>query len=233
MWVRQRESEWMDDPTLDADLHRQALAGLRRVNQWSRSGAVIGRAITDLARQRSLKEVRVLDLATGGGDVAMQVAQFVTKHGIRATVTGCDISSVAVTVARQRANSLGIGNVEFRTLDVLQDELPSGFDVVMCSLFLHHLPEPDAVTVLTKMGQSAERFVLVDDLRRTRVGYGLAWLGCRLLSRSPVVHKDGPLSVAGAFTSAEAMQLAEQAGLCGATITQHWPQRFLLSWSRP
>lgn len=232
MWARRRKPEWMDDRSLDEGLHRQALAGLRRINALSRSAMAIWRPIQQLAQPPSLKEVRILDLATGGGDVALRLAQLASQHGRRVMVTGCDVSPVAVAEARQRAQALNISNVEFHTLDVLQDDLPSDFDVVMCSLFLHHLDEPDAMRLLQKMRAAAQQLVLVDDLRRTRAGYWLAWLGCRVLTRSPVVHMDGPLSVAGAFTSAEAIRLAEAAGLCGATLTHHWPQRFLLRWSR-
>ena len=83
------------------------------------------------------------------------------------------------------------------------------------------------------MGAAAGRAVLVDDLVRGRRGFALAWAGCRLLSGSRVVHHDGPVSVAAAFTPAEAIDLARRAGLDGATVTRHWPERFLLAWRRP
>jgi hypothetical protein len=53
-----------------------------------------------------------------------------------------------------------------------------------------------------------------------------------LLSRSPIVRHDGLVSAAAAFTAKEAMALADQAGLQGATLTRHWPERYLLVWSR-
>ena len=80
---------------------------------------------------------------------------------------------------------------------------------------------------------AAGNLVLVNDLRRCRAGWWAAWLGTRLLSRSPVVHYDGPVSVAGAFTPGEAVQLAADAGVPGATVVNRWPWRFLLSWARP
>ena len=80
------------------------------------------------------------------------------------------------------------------------------------------------------MKELASQRVLINDLRRTRAGYVLAWLGCRLLTRSPIVHVDGPLSVRAAFSLDEVRQLAEECGLSGATLTTHWPQRFLLDW---
>ena len=70
-------------------------------------------------------------------------------------------------------------------------------------------------------------------LRRNRVGYLMAWFGCRLLTRSPIVRVDGPLSVAAAFTFDEARSLATRAGLAGAAVSGYFPERFLLVWRKP
>ena len=120
--------------------------------------------------------------------------------------------------------------MDFFALDALAGPLPGGYDVVTCTLFLHHLGEHDAVELLREVGAAARRLVLVDDLIRSRLGYALAAVGCHLLSGSRVVRYDGPASVAGAFSLAEVKSLAERAGLTGALIETHWPQRFLLSW---
>jgi SAM-dependent methyltransferase len=144
-------------------------------------------------------------------------------------LTGVDASSTAVAYARANAERAA-APVEFAMLDVLHDPLPAGFDVVTTSLFLHHLDDMQAVALLEKMGRAAQRLVLVNDLARCRLGYLAAWLGTRVLSRSPIVHVDGPRSVEAAFTLAEAQQLAEAAGLHGASVAWRWPWRFLLTW---
>ena len=61
----------------------------------------------------------------------------------------------------------------------------------------------------------------------------LCWLGVRLLTRSPVVRVDGPLSVRAAFRAEEIGAMADSAGLDGARLTSHWPQRLLLHWTKP
>ena len=83
------------------------------------------------------------------------------------------------------------------------------------------------------MGRAARRLVLVNDLVRNRSGYVLAWLGTPLLSRCGWSRIDGPRSVEGAFTTDEALSLAAEAGLDGATVVRRWPCRFLLTWRRP
>ena len=114
-------------------------------------------------------------------------------------VEGCDISPEAVRFARRRAEQSGL-SLRFFNLDVLNEPIPAGYDVVTCSLFLHHLAEADARSFLRKAADATSRLLLVNDLVRGPVGYLLAWSACRLLTRSPVVRHDGPVSVAGAFT---------------------------------
>ncbi len=230
---RHREAELMDEPSLDVSEHARALTGLRRVNWWSRSAAIVCPALQQLAAGCSAERpLRLLDVACGGGDVTAAIARWTRLAGLPVRVSACDISSTALEIARHHAGSTG-ESIEFFQHDLLQQPLPAEFDVVMCSLFLHHLEEADGVRVLRSMAAAAARAVLVNDLIRSRSGYLLAMFGTRLLSRSRIVHVDGPLSVAGAFTPHEALRLSEQAGLLGATISRHWPQRFLLTWRRP
>jgi SAM-dependent methyltransferase len=230
---RVREPELMDQPGLDPGMHQQALVGLRRVNRISGTVRQLWQPIRRLAAEFPERPIRVLDLASGGGDVASGVARQARRANLTVEVDGCDVSPVAVKHAADQARCFGLDNVRFFKLDALQDPLPDSYDVVTCSLFLHHLEPWDAMHVLRRMAEATRHLVLVDDLRRSVLGYALAWVGCRILTRSPIVHTDGPRSVAAAFTSDEAAELAYQAGLTRFSLTRHWPERFLLTWRKP
>jgi SAM-dependent methyltransferase len=229
---RHRRSEIMDGPGLDPAEHARALRGLGRINWISRSASILWPPIARLAASEPGRPIRVLDLASGGGDVPIALARLASSSRLKIDVEGSDASPEAVRFATTQAEAHG-SPVRLRVLDALRDPIPAGFDVISCSLFLHHLDHADAARLLRAMADAAARLVLVNDLARTRVGYLLAWLGCRLLSRSPVVHHDGPVSVAAAFTPDEALRLARESGLDVATVSPRWPQRFLLAWSRP
>jgi 2-polyprenyl-3-methyl-5-hydroxy-6-metoxy-1,4-benzoquinol methylase len=229
---RCRRPELMDGPDLPADEHALALRGLARINSISRVAAVYWREIRGLAYLHRARALRVLDVASGGGDVAIALAWRAICSGFDVRVEGCDVSPQANQIAAARAQKRGVV-VEFFTLNAIQDEFPSGFDVLTSSLFLHHLAENEVVAVLGKMAKAAGTRVLIDDLLRGPIEYAMAWAGCRLLTRSPIVHHDGPASVRAGFTIPEMRELAAQAGLVGITLKRHWPGRFLLSWSRP
>lgn len=229
---RCRTPELMDQPGLEATAHSQALRGLGRINRVSSSASIVWPAIARLGRIRKNRMIRVLDIATGGGDVPIALAKRARRSGFELTIEGCDISPVAVSFAACAAREAGV-DVRFFPLDALGEPLPEGFDILTCSLFLHHLDDDDAVKLLRRMSDSARSMIIVNDLLRSRTGYGIAWAGCRLLSRSPIVRHDGPASVRAAFSLGEVQQLAGRAGLDGVRVERRWPWRFVLSWSRP
>jgi SAM-dependent methyltransferase len=230
--IRHRRPEIMDQPDLDPREHAAALRGLGRINTMSRTGAAPWSKVAQIARKNPGKPLRVLDLASGGGDLALSLAARARRAGIDVQVEGCDLSPTAVEIAQSRSHAKNL-SVRFFVRDALSGVLPEGYDVLTCSLFLHHLDDAQAEDLLGRMGQAAGQLVLVDDLIRGRAGYALALLACYALTRSRVVRFDGPASVAGAYTMEEVAILARRAGLPGATLERHWPQRFLLSWSHP
>jgi SAM-dependent methyltransferase len=221
----------MDQPGLDAGEHARALSGLGRINRVSRSAAMYWPELRRVAEAEAGRPLRVLDVASGGGDVPIALARRAARSGVNIAIEGCDKSAAAVHFAGEQA-AARVLPVRFFTLDALSEEIPAGFDVIISSLFLHHLDEREAVGLLERMARAAGKLIMINDLLRGPIEYALAWAGCRLLTRSRVVRYDGPVSVRAAFTMREARDLASRAGLEGVRLTRHWPGRFLLSWSR-
>jgi len=205
---------------------------MQRIHRLSRTVHTLGRPILQLARREGLDRLSVLDLACGGGDVAVGLWRWARRRRLELEITGVDISPTAVQRSRRLARRL-LAPVQFRRLDVLADPWGEpgrgGFDVVVSSLFVHHLDPPQAVALLRKMTDAARRSVLVHDLRRATGGWLLAQTACRLLSRSPIIHVDGPRSVEGAFTLEEMAELCRAAELTSAVVRRCWPYRLLLS----
>lgn len=221
------EPELMDDPDLDGTEHDRALAALARVNRISLDDRRASRELARIAAG-SGGPVRVLDVGCGDGTLLVRLASAARRAGTAVVLHGCDVSSHALRRAAARAAAEGVA-LTLHELDVTRDPLPHGYDLVTCSLFLHHLTDADAVDLLRSMA-AAGRFGLVQDLRRTLAGYALAWVGLRLFGASRVARVDGARSVRAAFRLGEVRGLCAEAGLDGASVRPVWPQRFTVRW---
>src|SRR5437899_9946701 len=96
-----------------------------------------------------------------------------------------------------------------------------GAAVATRALTRHHLEPDGAVASLREMAAAARRAVIVNDLLRTRLAFGLVWLATRLLRCHPISRHDGPLSVRRAYSAAELTMLAQKAGITTLRVHAH------------
>lgn len=228
---RNLEPEDIDDPALEKEQLYGALRGLTTINFLSASAGSVWTPMARLARQRKLERLRILDVATGGGDIPRALWRKGKRAGLKLEILGIDISERALEFATRQCGECG-PDVRFEQRDILRDGLPDGFDVIVSSLFLHHLTNEHALRFLTAAAQAANHLVLINDLRRGVYGLTLAYFAGHILSSSPVVRVDALRSVRAAFTMEEALDMAKSAGMNGATVSRRWPARYLLSWER-
>jgi len=190
---------------LDGPLDLEALAGnlrdLARVNRWLGGAQLSERAIAPLGIGKV--ELTILDVGTGGADIPVRLMR---KDR---SITATDVRPEIVRAAQRRVNGRAITVRDGR----IDDEESDAFDVTHASMVVHHLEPAETVTFLREMGRVARQAVVINDLNR-----GWRWLiGAKAmtwtLTRNPYTRNDGPLSVKRAYTIAELVELARQAGL--------------------
>lgn len=231
--VRRLQPEVMDDPLLPEHLHVNAYRALKRINALTFTSRLFWPFVVRAGANRPGRApIRLLDVATGGGDVPVRLAVRARQRGIPLEVAGCDISPRSIESATANAERHGV-KAQFYSHCIIDKPLSERFDIVMCSLFLHHLTEADARTTLRHMADAADQFLLIHDLKRNLPGWLYAQFAGNFLTRSPVVRVDAPRSVEAAFTVDEARAIAAQAGLQPVKVTNHWPCRYLMQWERP
>jgi len=222
---RDLQPERMDDPTLPPHEHVAALVGLSRINRLTSVSRPIYRRLRRYA-QATQGPLRILDVATGSGDLPIDWACRARAEGLAMEITAIDISEVALGFARQRAADAGV-DIHFECRDCLHSRLPGGFDIVTCNLFIHHLDRPSIGRLLHAMRAVADRAVLVCDLERSRINLAAVWLAAHAVTRSPIVHEDAVLSVRAALTREEFRELAMQTLDQPVTVIGLPPCRYL------
>ena len=222
---RSHEPEWMDTETVTPADFAACLADLAVVNT-----VTLARAPTVAFMRRVVRglplgaPLRVLDVGYGEGDMLRRIHRWGTRRGLRLELSGVDLNPWSAPAAR--AATPADMDIEYRTGDLF-DLPPGGYDVVLSSLFTHHLGDDEVVRYLRWMEASAARGWFVNDLHR----HWIAYHGFRALSTVAGWHRfvrhDGPLSVARSFRRAEWHALLRQAGLGGvAEVRWHVPFRF-------
>ena len=88
-----------------------------------------------------LRGQRALDVGCGGGILAEAMA----RRAIQ--VTGIDLATRPLGVARLHALEAGVENIEYREIsaEALAAEASGAFDVVTCMEMLEHVPDPASV----------------------------------------------------------------------------------------
>ena len=126
-----------------------------------------------------LRGKQVLDVGCGGGILAEAMARRAQA------VTGIDLATRPLGVARLHALEAGVTNVDYREVaaETLAAQAPGSFDVVTCMEMLEHVPEPASVvsacTALVRQGG----WVFFSTLNRNPKSFLFAIVGAEYVLR--------------------------------------------------
>jgi 2-polyprenyl-3-methyl-5-hydroxy-6-metoxy-1,4-benzoquinol methylase len=200
--------EMMDRPQrVSAELERD-LQNLRQLNACFGSHQLIQRFlrrwITPGAR------LRILDLGTGSGDIPRLIVSYAKSVGSEVTIDAIDRNPATIEIAKNLSKEYP--EIAYQTCDILEWKPAVSYDIVICSLVLHHFSNDDAVHVLRHCRELSRKFVLVSDLRRGLLATVGVFVLTAMIFREPMTRYDGRLSAARAFSFNEFRTLAENAG---------------------
>lgn len=228
--ARSNRPELMDEPGLDPAELAGNLRDIRRVNRLLGGTSIVLRHLAVLipaAPERN--PATVLDLATGSADIPVALSRWAKKRGMTISIVASDLSGQMLADAR--AQIRGCPEIRLAHHDARAVALPDkSFDVVLCSLSLHHFPPDEAVQVLREMRRLARVGFILNDLRRNRLGYAAAWVAARATTRNRLTRHDAPLSVLRAYTPDELRNLLNRAGAGNASISTHPWFRMAAVW---
>jgi 2-polyprenyl-3-methyl-5-hydroxy-6-metoxy-1,4-benzoquinol methylase len=213
------EPELMDRPDVNKAWLREELEILEKINRFGAHRLMV-RYINHLLDSKIVRQLSVLDLATGAADIPRAIVAWARKSGIKIKVTAVDGNEEVLRSAREWCRNWP--EIQLERSDLL--ELPYGresFDIVLCSLALHHFTSDGAVRVLRRMNEIARVGFALNDLQRSRLTIWTSELLARTIMRSPIVRHDGPQSFRAAFTVDELKSMAEQAGMKNFCVKRH------------
>jgi SAM-dependent methyltransferase len=214
--------EQMDAPDLPADIYRQVLADLAKVNRVTFSShptlSFLKRALGDRRR------FKLLDVGFGQGDMLRAIGRWAAKKGIEADLVGVDLNPNSEIMAREATDPAL--PIRYLTGDY-NDHAGEGWDFVISSFVTHHMSAEQLDDFLRFMDSESAVGWLVNDLHRHAFAYHGFPLLARIAGWHRIVREDGQLSIARSFRPAEWQALLAHAGLAssGAQAVRRFPFR--------
>ena len=202
------EPELMDRPDASPAELEAALRSLRGLNRYFGSYRIVMMFLRRWMKRGD--RLRVVDLATGSADIPRLVADYARKVGAEVEIVAVDFQQSTIETARRM--STGYPEITCVLGDVLTYQDHEPFDIVICSLALHHFSDEDAVRLLRHAKELSRRYVLISDLRRGFIATVGVSLLTALIFRDRMTRSDGRTSAAASFSAAEMRELAVRAG---------------------
>lgn len=219
--------ERMDDPTVDFETWRACLVDLAKVNRTTLAYRPTLGFLRRLLREGRWPQDRpcvILDVGSGYADTLRQVARWARANSLDVRLRALDRNPWSEKAAERARGSAGI---QFISEDLFEHR--GGADIVLSSLFTHHLDEARLVRFLEWQEVNARIGWFINDLLR----HPASWLGFSLLARlmlwHPFVVHDGPVSIRRAFRPEDWTRLLAEAGVREARIEPWFPFRLCVS----
>lgn len=223
--ARSTEPEWMDEPGIEVAEFGRCLGDLEAVNRVTFGHRPILQWLAKATK--GLGAFSLLDIGFGHGDLLRAIARWSARRGLRATLSGIDLSPSSEIAARA-ATPPEMG-IDYQTADVFAFAPAVPPDFVVTSLMTHHLADAQVVAFLRWIDRTAVRGWFNSDLHR----HVLAYYGFRAMAAvarwHPMVAHDGAVSISKSFRRADWVRLLAEAGVT-AEIT--WVTPFKLCVGR-
>lgn len=218
--------EIMDDLSMGGAMLCDTLDKLDAINKWLGGNVVTLNGIKKILKDHSKKKpLTIVDLGCGGGGMLRQIAKYGRKNGYSFKLIGVDANEHIINYAKKTSQEYF--EISYLQHDVFSKEFKElSYDVVLCTLLLHHFKENEIIHLLSELNQKATLGIVVNDLHRHRMAYYLFKL-LSLVIKNNMVKEDGLTSILRGFKKGELQKISTQLEVKSHI---HWKWAFRYQW---
>ncbi|WP_232505514.1 methyltransferase [Legionella clemsonensis] len=174
------------------------------------------------------QQATLLDIGCGNGLFLLHLSDYFPQM----QMVGIDINEEAIAEAEAKCQHWKKKNpqqpLNFNLNDFKSVVSNSNFDILLATLFCHHLNDEELVDFLRHSYCHAEQAVVINDLHRHWLAYGLYALVSPWLFRNRLITHDGLISIKRSFTRSDWEVLLAKANISHYQLKWRWPFRWQL-----
>ena len=222
---RSSEIEIMDDFTMKGVMLRDALDKLGIINRLLGGNKVTIEGLKELLKNQSKTEViTIVDLGCGHGDILRDIAKFGRKNNYSFKLIGIDANFATIEYAKELSKEYS--ELSFKAIDIFSEDFKKqSYDIILCTLFLHHFKNNELILFLKKTVLKATIGIVINDLHRHKMAYYLfKFIG--FFVKNKMIQKDGLTSILRAFKKKDLEKISKQIKV-HFSIQWKWAFRYL------
>lgn len=225
---RTDEAEALDDFAMEGEILRDALDKIAKINQFLGGNRLTLNGLRQLLAKQSEKEkISIVDVGCGNGDMLRAIADYGIKNNLNFDLIGVDANNFTINHARQLSNNYN--NIHYVCEDIFDREFAKRkYDIVLCTLTLHHFKEPEILTLLSVFDANSRIGIVVNDLQRSAVAYRLFQALCFTFGLNDLSREDGLISILRGFKRNELVNFSKKLKFSNYKI--HWKWAFRYQW---
>lgn len=223
---RSDQREIMDDFTLRGKGLRENLDILSRINWWLGGNHVTIDGIDKILKAENVNEkVKVVDLGCGNGDMLRRIAKMGFRKGYQFELIGIDANADTIDYATELSGTHD--NISYFQLDIFSKEFEKlEYDIVLSTLFLHHLKDEDIISKLNLLCKNASLGIVINDLHRNKLAYFLFNI-ISFFINNKIIRNDGLISILRGFKKNELEHFSE---VINMPFSIKWKWAFRYQW---
>lgn len=223
---RTKEAEIMDDFLMEGEELRVALDKIAHINKLLGGNTLTLKAVKRLVQQMDKTAViTIADIGCGNGDMLRLLADYGKKDNLKFNLIGIDANQYTVDYAEKLSNKYD--NITYECLDIFKPEFAVlQYDIVLCTLTLHHFEDGDIETILNTFYKNATSGIIINDLHRSKTAYRLFSLIGQVFHLGEMAKQDGLISILRGFKKQDLEAFSKRLGFKKYSITWRWAFRY-------
>lgn len=223
---RTNEPEIMDDFALEGETLRDALDKIAKINQLLGGNKLTLQGVESLLNAtNSCKELTIIDIGCGNGDMLRTLADFAEKHKFQFKLIGIDANPFTINHAKELSQHYP--SISYLCEDIFEDNFNSlHYDIVLCTLTLHHFKDEELLQLMSVFYKNANIGIVINDLHRSTIAYRLFQALCFVLNLNTMSKEDGLVSILRGFKRNELENFSKKLGFKKYTIQWKWAFRY-------
>ncbi|MBE0393226.1 MULTISPECIES: methyltransferase domain-containing protein [unclassified Flavobacterium] len=223
---RTDQEEIMDDFALEGEVLRATLDKIAQINQFLGGNKLTLSGVKKLLKKIAENNIiTIVDVGCGNGDMLRLLADYGKKNSLNFNLIGIDANNFTANHAKQLSESYS--NISYRCEDVFETDFKNlKYDIVLCTLTLHHFKEEAIIELMSIFNQNATVGIVINDLQRSLVAYRLFQAVCYVFRLNDMSREDGLVSILRGFKKVELVAFSRKLKFKKYQISWKWAFRY-------